>query len=63
MVTADPDEARAAVDRGEKVVLIVAPAAAGGTEAIPGHLAVFVGDPADPAAQEAAATMEKELFA
>ena len=72
MVTADPDEARAAVDRGEKVVLIVAPpAGAPGDDRLgdahpdggrPGRLAVFVGDAADPAAWEAAAAMEGELF-
>lgn len=61
MVTCDRQEAAAALDRGEAVVLII-PHDADGAAPAPGRLAVIVGDPDDPAAWEAAREMERELF-
>lgn len=70
MVTDDPYEAEAAVARGEAVVFIVGTDAAVGTSGPesrpvptrPGRLALFAGDPADPAVWRAAAEMEAELY-
>jgi hypothetical protein len=61
------DEGRAALDRGESVVVVdgaealaalLAERRAGG----PGRLAVLVGDPADEAVLAAARAMAEELF-
>jgi hypothetical protein len=70
--TADPDEAHAALARGERVVLIVSAggdgsggstaAATATTTAVPGRLALFVGDAADAAVWAGATEMGKELF-
>jgi hypothetical protein len=62
MVTMDPDEAAAAVARGDRRVLVVAPDAQVAT-AIPGRLAILVGQTDDPATLAAAVAMERELFA
>ena len=61
MVTSDPEEAEAAVARGERTVLIVG---TGGQvmAARPGRLAILVGDAGDPATVLAADAMELELF-
>ena len=63
MVTADGEEAQAALERGERVVLIVpGGTGCGAPSAVPGRLALFVGDPADPAVWDAASAMAVELF-
>lgn len=58
MVSTDPGEAEAEHAAGRPVVLVVPPGAA--RPARPG-LAVFVGDPADPASLGAAKEMDGEL--
>lgn len=63
MVTDDPVQALELVRQGTKVVLIVN----GETVVTPidegdGRLAIFVGDPSDPATQAAAREMDEELF-
>jgi hypothetical protein len=62
VVTADPQEAAAALARHEPVVLIVDPDSVSGP-ARPGRLAVLVGDPDDPVTTAAAREMEAELYA
>lgn len=62
MVTTDPEEASAAVARGEGVVLIVRPGGSVVAEN-PGRLAIMVGDPDDAETRIAATAMERELFA
>lgn len=68
LVTTSVDEARREVAGGRRVVLIVAPGEvaaglAGGGGEVHVHVHVFVGDPADPATQLAAAEMAAELGA
>ena len=62
MITADPNEARAAREQGVDVVLVVRPGTLVDEVGAPGRLAVLVGDPTDPAVERAAADMESELF-
>ncbi len=61
MVTADPEEAVAALERGDPVVLIVKPDDTS-TRARAGRLALMVGDPDDPDVRAAASQMEAELY-
>ncbi len=61
MVTADPEQAVGAVERGEPVVLIVSPDDTS-TRARAGRLALMVGDPDDPEVRAAASQMEAELY-
>lgn len=61
MLSSDPAEAEAEVARGGRVVLVVAgPSEIG---AVPGRLAVMVGELGDAAVMAAARAMEAELFA
>ena len=62
MVTTDPDEAMDLVARGDRAVLVVAPAHLPSVSPVPGRLAVLVADPGDPAAQQAALEMDAELY-
>lgn len=61
MLSSDPAEAAAEVARGGRVVLVVTgPSEVG---AVPGRLAMMVGEPGDAAVMAAARDMEAELFA
>jgi hypothetical protein len=67
-VVDDVGEALDAVGRGRAVVLVADTASAPeavtglGSPGSPGRLAVFVGDPSDPADRELAGVMADELF-
>jgi hypothetical protein len=62
MVTADSDQARAALSSGQPVVLIVAEAGLPAPfSPQPGRFALLVGDPANPGSWTAATAMEAEL--
>ncbi|HET6965730.1 MAG TPA: hypothetical protein VFH58_13220 [Acidimicrobiales bacterium] len=60
-MTDDPEEARSALARGDRVVLVLGPGAPA-RPARAGALAILLGDPTDPAVQFAAAEMEAELY-
>lgn len=62
MVTSDPVEADAARRAGQRVVLIVAEDSPLATGAVPGSVALLVGDPAGPATVAAAEEMAAELY-
>lgn len=63
MVSDDPAEALELVRRGRNVVLIVnEETVATPVEEGKGRLAIFVGDPSDPATHATAHEMDEELF-